>query len=616
MRCLRNAAGKCGHFAPDLNMPTILHLTDIHFGWEGNDPSGFADRKVCLDGLLHELRTIQLEWKPTIICLTGDIGWRGISSDYGEAKNWLDELLAISGLTYKELMVCAGNHDVFRPKAKKLPRPESTKNADEVLSPPIAQHFEGPFSDFLAFCKLANIPDLKFGNCKSQLVGERQVNGFRFVIFNSAWFSKDDDDKGKLWLGQSHLRYMEANNQLPLLGSANDAPITIALLHHPPEWLHTDEQHANRSRPNTLDYLARRCHLLLTGHTHGEIRRADRIADAALHFTGGSAYAGASHFNSFRLIRITPDRVEDRAFEFDPRSADNKWRAQEACARPLSYQKQVEQPAVQDRAALDYKGVRNALRNRALKNLELKSRLLRPAGNLPAITNRPVSVRVSIQHDQYDTNGRLIRAKNAEQTMPFYEAVRESRRTLLFGDLGTGKSTLAAQLVTETMDRSSTAIGIFVPVKALQISGQFTQRDLLNTIDEYIANEVWLKTPKFELSSVLNQGVEVLILFDGLDELERPIAGRLLNRAAALVDNWPTIQVVSTARPIELAGVSYADWKNLHTVSLDDTAKNEFLRQELIADGVPANQVHEKAAALFHSLKEMTALDSIASAKN
>jgi calcineurin-like phosphoesterase family protein len=183
-------------------MPTILHLTDIHFGWEGNDPSGLADRKVCLDGLLNQLRTIEPEWKPTIICLTGDIGWRGISSDYAEAKKWLDELLAISGLTYNDLVVCAGNHDVFRPKAKKLPRPESTKDADEVLSPPIAQHFEGPFSDFMAFCKLANIPELTFGNGRSQLVGERQVNGFRFVIFNSAWFSKDDDDKGKLWLGQ------------------------------------------------------------------------------------------------------------------------------------------------------------------------------------------------------------------------------------------------------------------------------------------------------------------------------------------------------------------------------------------------------------------------------
>lgn len=593
-------------------MPTILHLTDIHFGWEGNYPSGLADRKVCLDGLLNQLRTVEPEWKPTIICLTGDIAWKGTSSDYAEAKKWLDELLSITGLTYNELVVCAGNHDVFREKAKKLPRPESTKDADEVLSPPIAQHFEGPFSDFIAFCKLVRIPNLKFGNVESQLVGTRQIDGVRLVVFNSAWFSKDNEDKGKLWLGQPHLKYMEGNSQLPVLGADDSAPITVALMHHPAEWLHTDEQHAAASRPNTMDFLAHRCHLLLTGHTHGEVRRADRIADGSLHFTGGSAYAGASHFNSFRLIRITANNVEDRSFEFDPRSTDNTWRPHPACARSLTAQRQIEQPPVQERVTPNHNDVRVALRSHALKQLDLKSRLLRPSGTLPAITKRPVSARVSIQHDQYDSDGRLVRAKNAEQTIPFYEAVRQSRRTLLFGDLGTGKSTLAAQLVVETVDRSSTSIAIFVPVKSLQISGQFTQRDLLNKIDEFIANEAWLKTPRFELNAALNQGIEVLIVLDGLDELERAVAARLLNRAATLVDNWPTIQVVSTARPIELLGVSYADWKNLHTVALDDTAKIEFLQHESMADGVSTDQAHEKATTLLHSLKEMTALDSIA----
>src|SRR5690348_1648162 len=91
-------------------MQTILHLTDLHFGWEGNDSSALADRKVCLEGLLIQLRMLEPEWKPTIICVTGDIGWRGISADYTQAKEWLDELLRVCGLTYRELVMCAGNH--------------------------------------------------------------------------------------------------------------------------------------------------------------------------------------------------------------------------------------------------------------------------------------------------------------------------------------------------------------------------------------------------------------------------------------------------------------------------------------------------------------------------
>jgi predicted MPP superfamily phosphohydrolase len=119
---------------------------------------------MSLDGLLAELRKLERAWKPTIICLTGDIAWRGAESDYAEAKNWLDELLAACGLTYDQLVVSAGNHDVIRAKAEKLPRPESTENADKVLSPPIAEHFEGPFAEFIAFCKKAGLPALKFGD--------------------------------------------------------------------------------------------------------------------------------------------------------------------------------------------------------------------------------------------------------------------------------------------------------------------------------------------------------------------------------------------------------------------------------------------------------------------
>ena len=593
-------------------METILHLTDIHFGWEGKDPSGQADRKVCLDGMLGELREVESPWKPTIICLTGDIAWRGLESDYTEAKKWLDELLEVCGLTYGQLVVCAGNHDVIRAKAEKLPRPESTKDADKVLSPPIAEHFEGPSAEFRAFCQKVGLPALQFGDFESRLVGARTINGVRFVVFNSAWFSKNDDDKGKLWIGQPHFKYMEAQDQLPLLQSEHKARTTVALLHHPAEWLHPDEQHASGSRPNTLDYLAHRCHLLLTGHTHGEVRRADRIADGALHFTGGSAYSGASHFNSFRLIQITASDVADRAFEFDPKSTENKWRPHPAHTRPLTCQKQFDELSNTPVTTFSTKDYRASFRTDAIRHLERKSRLLRQVGRLPATVSRPVSVRISIQRDQYDSDGRLIRAKNTEQAMPLYEAVRESRRTLLLGDLGTGKSTLAAQLVTETMDRSESAVAIFVPVKALQCSGQFSQRDLLNKIDEYVANEVWLKAPKFELRSILEHGVEVLLALDGLDELARDTAAHLLSRAAALVDNWPTIQVVSTARPIELVGVSYADWRTVHTVALDDAAKSEFIRQELIADGIPADQLHEKTADLLHSLKEMTALDSVA----
>src|SRR5262249_4516390 len=143
---------------------------------------------------------------------------------------------------------------------------------------------------------------------------------------NSAWFAKDNSDERKLWLGLPHLRFLESERQLPVVRGKSDAQLTIALTHHPKEWLHPQESNAWDKRPNTWDYLAARCHILLTGHTHGEVRRADRIAEGVYHFTGGSAYAGASHFNSFRLIRVDPRQIIYRSFEFDPRSVENEWK--------------------------------------------------------------------------------------------------------------------------------------------------------------------------------------------------------------------------------------------------------------------------------------------------
>ena len=199
---------------------------------------------------------------------------------------------------------------------------------------------------------------------------------------NSAWFAKDDNDEGKLWLGLPHMRYMEASAQLPEVKFHDKDPITVALVHHPSEWLHDQDRHASDSRPNSVDYLARRCQVLLTGHTHGEVRRADRIAEGAWRFTGGAAYAGASHFNSFRLLQITLDQIVYRSFEFDPRSAQNKWRSSDAVGLPIITEIAAQKSSMLEASKIVF-DIRTDLRSDAKRTLERKSRLLRPFGVLP-----------------------------------------------------------------------------------------------------------------------------------------------------------------------------------------------------------------------------------------
>src|SRR5262249_19724635 len=126
------------------------------------------------------------------------------------------------------------------------------------------------------------------------------------------------------WVGQPHLKVLEASGRIGLAARAQEPP-TVVLVHHPPDWWHQDETHACEKRPNTRDYLAQRCHLILTGHTHAEVRKAARLAGGPLHLTGGGSSAGPAPFNSLRLVRIESGRLVYRSFEFDPRSAETKW---------------------------------------------------------------------------------------------------------------------------------------------------------------------------------------------------------------------------------------------------------------------------------------------------
>lgn len=306
--------------------PIILHLTDLHFGWEAKDINAQNRRDTSQRTLLNTLAGLPQEWKPTIVCLTGDIGWYGLASDYEAAKRWLDELLACCNLDYSRVLVAAGNHDIIRDAAKYMVRPNSYEEADEVLGVPIGLPYKASFAHFTEFCRQANIPPMHIHGQESWLVGERPLDGIRFIAVNSSWFCRAGNDRNKLWVGLPQLQDLESQQQL---GRIEDpaTPLTVALVHHPPSWWHENEQHRYAGgRPATRDFLAFRSHLVLTGHTHAESARPDRMAQAAYHFPGSAAYAGGSYDNGFRLIRLAERAFDYQSYKYDPGADRSTWR--------------------------------------------------------------------------------------------------------------------------------------------------------------------------------------------------------------------------------------------------------------------------------------------------
>jgi hypothetical protein len=71
----------------------LLHLSDLHFGWDRTRTQK-DDRHLALTGLRQQLRTLEADWRPNAIAITGNIRWRGSKSDYAQTKVWLDELMS------------------------------------------------------------------------------------------------------------------------------------------------------------------------------------------------------------------------------------------------------------------------------------------------------------------------------------------------------------------------------------------------------------------------------------------------------------------------------------------------------------------------------------------
>ena len=254
----------------------ILHVSDLHFG--APTPPAEADaRELALGSLSSHLACLEPEWRPTTICLGGDLAWSGERDQFTLCAQWLDTLLATLGLSKSAIVACPGNHDIQRDMVR-LSRPDGHKAADDSLSLPMRPDLTAPFRNYESFCRDFGIVPLTIGDATSHLVGIRKYDDCKFVVLNTASFCRDRNDRGQLWLGYLILAAMSAAEQLASRGvTSTTVPPTIALLHHPFEWLDGSELKVY-GRPNTRDYLAQRAHLILSGHTHGETenRRSHR----------------------------------------------------------------------------------------------------------------------------------------------------------------------------------------------------------------------------------------------------------------------------------------------------------------------------------------------------
>jgi predicted MPP superfamily phosphohydrolase len=594
----------------------ILHLSDLHFGGDKSE-SARAARKLALDGLASTIRSLESEWQPTILCISGDIAFKGIKSDYDEASAWLRKLLADLKLSADHVLICAGNHDIDRTKVN-YARPSNPTEADQMLSMPLDSKYEAPFSAYADFAREFGIEPLRLGKDTSHVVGQRELEGISFCSLNSAWFCKDEFDQNRLWMGLPHVNVLEAAAQIKHPKDLAASQPTVFLLHHPKEWFHPAEIHAFGGRVNTLDVVAQRCHLILTGHTHGESRRPDRIGGAAHMMTGGAAFDSATYNNSFTIIRVGQDRFTYRTFEFDPRSGTREWR-QTIEATDIMFRDSVVQGAASLALSLvpQLDTYRQAARSYAQDAVNEKSRALRPHGALPGTIDSFVTIEADRARPRNDRSDKFPQPRDS-RPISLIDAVRSAKRTLLLGDLGSGKSTLAARFVTESQDRTTESLALLVPAKYIPTPSQPGTpqwkgvRDFIGSLSAFVDNQILPTTAGFNLLSLLDSNIEVALIVDGLDEVSPTLGREILSNLAVLVDRWSTAQVVATGRPVELAGFDYGKWQVCSPLPVQDDDKLLFFAGEAIADGRDEDSAIATATTALQRLRALPELHFLA----
>ncbi|MFM7836651.1 MAG: hypothetical protein ACKPJD_33070, partial [Planctomycetaceae bacterium] len=143
------------------------------------------------------------------------LGWKGAAADYQLLRDWLDPLLQDLQLGYDSVVVCPGNHDIDRQKARYQARPPGAKDSDDLLGVTIPPQYADCFKEYSAYCDAAKIPAWKLGTASSHLVGTRVLKNIRFVALNSAWYCRGDNDLAQLWVGRNHLDQLQSDSLLP-----------------------------------------------------------------------------------------------------------------------------------------------------------------------------------------------------------------------------------------------------------------------------------------------------------------------------------------------------------------------------------------------------------------
>lgn len=192
----------------------------------------------------------------------------------------------------------------------------------------------------------------------------------------------------------------------------------------------------------------------------------------------------------------------------------------------------------------------------------------------------------------------------------FSSLILAAQPTFLFGELGSGKSTIVARFLMEE-NKLSESINLLIPANAIKGKVGDTPESLLALIANYFKEQL-ITSELPELNHLLTQ-YQVTIAFDGLDELRLAEAGLLLQHLQKLNGTYARLTLIGTGRPIELRSIIHLkEWNCLSVIDLSLAEIREMLVNEAKAADLNESAAIYDADKRLAFLKMRTDLMTIA----
>ena len=292
-----------------------LHLSDFHYIADGDTFS----QNVSCEAMRRDIPArLSDDFPLQLIVVTGDIAFSGQAREYVFASEYLTSLASDLGLSTDRLCVVPGNRDVdrgiqtymYEGVRKQLTNQQAV---DQFLgqSRELSQLMErqSAFGDFrnnlVNDCSIAEIDD---GLARVRLF---DFDGFRVCVLelNSAWLSGIGDRSGSLLLGER-----QVINTLSL-AEEYQPHLTIALAHHPTDWL------AEFDRVPCTNRLVPQLDIFHSGHLHWHQAFVMLTPGSqCLHSAAGSSHETRHYRNAYNIVEYDIGNAECRIRQFEYRT--------------------------------------------------------------------------------------------------------------------------------------------------------------------------------------------------------------------------------------------------------------------------------------------------------